>query len=343
MYMTEQRALQVNERFSCGTAKLINPTPSLFAQDLEGVRTMRGLVSVMALAACLAAPTIASAQEASADASAAAPVAAVTSAPASNDPWEGFNRGMFSVHQAIDGAVLEPVARGYRVATPRLFRSGVSNFLRNLKGPVIFANDVLQGEVNRAGTTAGRFAINTTVGIAGIFDPATSMGLERHDEDFGQTLAVWGMPSGPYLFVPVFGPSTLRDSAGQVVDNAFDPLTYADFDDVDTARAARGMISGIAQREALIDQIDSFEAQGGDLYITYRSAYEVAREAAIQNGRANVQDLPDFDDINEEPVTNTPNGGASAEAIQQQADQIQSAENSAVFTEAPVLPTSTQD
>ncbi len=295
---------------------------------------MRGLVSLVVLAACLAAPTIASAQEAP---------AYVSPAAATGDPWEGFNRGLFSVHQALDGAVLEPVARGYRVATPRLFRAGVSNFLRNLKGPVIFANDVLQGEVNRAGATAGRFAINTTLGVAGIFDPATSMGLERHDEDFGQTLAVWGVPSGPYIFVPLFGPTTLRDGAGQIVDTAFDPLTYADFDDADTARAARGVISGIAQREALIDQIDSFEAQGGDLYVTYRSAYEVSREAAIQNGRANVQDLPDFDDIDEEPVTNTPNGGAAAEAIQQQAHQIQAAENSVGFKEAVALPKSKQD
>jgi phospholipid-binding lipoprotein MlaA len=143
--------------------------------------------------------------------------------------------------------------------------------------------------------------------------------------------------------VPLFGPTTLRDGAGQIVDTAFDPLTYADFDDADTARAARGVISGIAQREALIDQIDSFEAQGGDLYVTYRSAYEVSREAAIQNGRANVQDLPDFDDIDEEPVTNTPNGGAAAEAIQQQAHQIQAAENSVGFKEAVALPKSKQD
>ncbi len=291
---------------------------------------MRGLVSVMVLAACLAAPTTASAQEASADVSAAA----------SSDPWENFNRGLFSVHQAVDGAVLEPVARGYRVATPRLFRAGVLNFLRNLKGPVIFANDVLQGEVNRAGATAGRFAINTTLGVAGIFDPATSMGLDRHDEDFGQTLAVWGVPSGPYIFVPLMGPTTLRDGAGQIVDVAFDPLTYADFDDADAARAARGIISGIAQREALIDQIDSFEAQGGDLYVTYRSAYEVAREAAIQNGRADVQDLPDFDVIDEEPVTHTHNGGAGAEAIQQQPDQIQEAGNSVALKEAVSLPKS---
>jgi hypothetical protein len=129
-----------------------------------------------------------------------------------------------------------------------------------------------------------------------------------------------------------------------VVDVAFDPLTWADFDDVDTVRAARTVIAGVSQREALIEQIDSLKAPGGDTYVAYRSAFEVAREAAIQNGRADVQDLPDFDDIDEAPVTNTPDGsGASAEANQQQADQIQGAENSVVYTEALALPTSLQD
>jgi len=285
----------------------------------------------------LAVPTLASAQE-------AAPAGDIApSASTSNDPWEGFNRNLFGVHQAIDGAVLEPVARGYRAITPRPLRTGVVNFLRNLKSPVVFANDVLQGEVGRAGNTVGRFAINTTLGIGGIFDPATSMGLERHEEDFGQTLAVWGVPTGPYLFVPLLGPTTVRDGAGRIIDTAFDPLTWADFDDVDTVRAARTVIAGIAQREALIDQIDAFEAQGGDLYVTYRSAYEVSREAAIRNGRADVQDLPDFDDIDEEPATNTPGAGASAEAIQPQMDQIQAAENSVVFTEALSVPTSLND
>ena len=295
---------------------------------------MRGLVSVLALTACLAVPTLASAQE-------AAPASEPAPAAASGDPWQGFNRNMFGVHQAVDGAVLEPVARGYRAITPRPVRTGVLNFLRNLKAPVIFANDVLQGEVSRAGNTVGRFAINTTLGIGGIFDPATSMGLERHDEDFGQTLAVWGVPSGPYLFVPLMGPTTVRDGAGQIIDGVFDPLTWADFDDVDTVRAARGVMTAIATRELLLDQIDSFEAQGGDLYVTYRSAFEVAREAAIQNGRADVQDLPDFDEIDEEPATNTP--GAGAELNQQQADQIELAENSVVFNEALSDPTSIDD
>ena len=327
---------------------------------------MRGLVSVLTIAACLAAPTVASAQDAAPEPvpaaqdtiaadpelttdETAAELALATEAAlpesdppgaSSTDPWEGFNRAMFSVHEVVDNAVLEPVARGYRAITPRPLRTGVLNFLRNLRGPVILANDVLQGEFGRAGTTVGRFAINTTIGVVGVFDPATSMGLERHDEDFGQTLAVWGVPSGPYLFVPLLGPTTIRDGAGRIVDVALDPITWSDFDGIDTFRTARTVTGAVSTREVLLDPIDSIEAQGGDLYVTYRSTFEVAREAAIQNGRADVPELPDFDDIDEIPETETPNGGGSAEANQQQAEAIQLSEDSVVFSETLAAPTS---
>src|SRR5690606_23512221 len=135
-------------------------------------------------------------------------------------------------------------------------RQGVLNFLRNLRGPVIFANDVLQGEISRAGVTAARFGLNTTIGVAGLFDPASSMGLERHDEDFGQTLAVWGVESGPYIFIPLFGPTTVRDGAGRVIDIAFDPLTWLEGDDIDTARTARTVVAGAAAREQVIELVD---------------------------------------------------------------------------------------
>lgn len=153
-------------------------------------------MAALAFAACSAAPGLARAQE------------------AVDDPWEGFNRDMYAVHDSVDRAVLEPVARGYRSVTPGPVRTGVRNFLRNLRSPVTFVNDLLQGEIERAGVTFVRFGVNTTVGMAGLLDPATSMGMERHDEDFGQTLAVWGVEPGPYIFVPVLGPTTLRDGAG---------------------------------------------------------------------------------------------------------------------------------
>jgi len=240
---------------------------------------MRAAVSGLTLMVALAAPSLAMAQE------------------AYSDPWEGFNRDLYAVHEGVDQAVLEPVARGYRAVTPRPLRQGVLNFLRNLRGPVIFANDVLQGEVRRAGTTAARFGVNTTIGIVGIFDPASSMGLERHDEDFGQTLAVWGVEPGPYVFVPLMGPTTVRDASGRLVDIVFDPFTWIEGDNIDEYRLARTITTGIAAREQVIEAVDDVRRDSVDPYVSIRTSYALLRESAILNGEADIQDLPDFEDI----------------------------------------------
>lgn len=238
---------------------------------------MRGLVSaLMVSAACLCMPAIAHAQE------------------NVSDPYEGFNRQMFAVHEAIDKAVLEPVARGYRFITPSPVRSGVSNFLHNLHSPVIFANDVLQGEPERAGVTFARFGLNTTVGVLGVFDPASHLGLERHDEDFGQTLAVWGAESGPYLWIPLFGPTTVRDGFGSVVDIALDPFTWAEYDNKGAITTTRVVVSGVSTREELLDSVDDVRRNSIDPYVTFRTTYGLLRYSAIQNGRSDVQQLPDF-------------------------------------------------
>ena len=266
---------------------------------------MRGNITLITLAAALAAPALAYAQEA--PVAEAAPVAQVEPAaqaepaiaPSEGDPWQSFNRSMFSVHESVDQAVVEPVARGYRSVTPGPVRQGVRNFLRNLRAPVIFANDVLQAEGNRGLTTVARFAVNTTIGIAGVFDPATSMGLEYHDEDFGQTLAVWGVDEGPYLFVPLMGPSNVRDTTGRIVDGMIDPLSYLDGDDATTFRATRGVLTGLSVREQLLESVDDIRRDSLDPYSTIRSSYELLRESAIQNGQSDVQDLPEFDDISE--------------------------------------------
>jgi phospholipid-binding lipoprotein MlaA len=227
-----------------------------------------------------------------------------------HDPYEGLNRDLFAAHEAIDNAVLEPVARGYRAATPRLLRTGVSNFLRNLRSPVILANDVLQAEPARAGVTVVRFGINSIVGVLGLFDPASGMGLERHDEDFGQTLAVWGIEPGPYFFIPVLGPTNLRDSAGRIVDMAFDPLNWAAFDEADEARQIRGALTGISAREALLDEVDSVGENSVDAYVTFRSSYALFRESAIRNGPRDVQELPEFEEVSEAaPSLETPPTG----------------------------------
>jgi phospholipid-binding lipoprotein MlaA len=257
---------------------------------------MRGLIPSVTLLAFAAIPSLAHAQE------------------AVSDPWEGVNRDMFAVHEAVDGAVLEPVARGYRAVTPRPVRQGVLNFLRNLRSPVILANDLLQGEVGRAGATTGRFLINSTIGLGGVLDPATGMGLERHDEDFGQTLAVWGIASGPYIFVPLMGPTNVRDAAGNIVDLAFDPLTWAQGDDIDAWRASRAAATGLAAREQVIETVDDIRANSIDPYASIRTSYSLLRESAIQNGRTNVQDLPDFDDIPASEESST-NGGSAPVAF----------------------------
>lgn len=226
---------------------------------------------------------------------------AETPAGTVNDPYEGWNRDVFAFNEAVDKAVLEPAARGYRAATPGFFRTGVRNFLSNLNSPVVFVNDVLQVEPERAGTTFSRFAINTTLGIGGLFDVAGASGLERHSEDFGQTLAVWGVDSGPFLVMPIIGPSNPRDLIGSGVDRAFDPLTWTQFEDDDTRTTitvTRGVLGVLSARESLIETFETLREQP-EPYIAYRRAFVSQREAAIRNGREDpdaYQNLPDFDD-----------------------------------------------
>lgn len=241
------------------------------------------LAGLSVVAACVLAPADAHAQD------------------SANDPLEGTNRRLFAAHEAIDNAVIEPVARGYRAITTQPMRDGVTNFLRNLRAPVVFANDVLQGEAERAGVTAARFGVNSTIGLLGVLDPAQGMGLDYHDEDFGQTLAVWGVSEGPYIFVPVIGPTNLRDGAGRIADMAFNPLTWAEFDGDDGVRTTRGVATGVSAREKLIEPIDEVRANSLDPYVTIRSTYGLLRQSAVRNGRQDVQDLPEFEAIPEMP------------------------------------------
>lgn len=302
--------------FIPGTLKLINHASLLFRVD-EGVSAMRGMLTAMGVAACFAAPSLAFAQEATPAEPSVATEAPRAQSDDSYDPWEGFNRNLFSIHESVDQAVLEPVARGYRAITPQPVRSGVRNFLRNLRAPVTFANDVLQGEFGRAGTTVARFGVNTTIGIAGMFDPAERMGLEYHEEDFGQTLAVWGVDSGPYIFVPLMGPTTVRDSAGRIIDIAFDPLTWAEFDEADDVRTGRTVLTALSARELVLDTVDDIRRDSLDPYVTIRSSYSLLRESAIQNGETNVEDLPEFESFDELPATEAPdNNGVTGDNTQ---------------------------
>ncbi|MCS6931631.1 MAG: VacJ family lipoprotein [Acetobacteraceae bacterium] len=208
---------------------------------------------------------------------------------ANNDPLEPLNRGLFFVHEGLDTLVLRPAAEAYRIFVPPPVRTGVSNVLANLRSPVILANDLLQGESARARITAERFLINTTLGLGGILDPATDMGRPRHTEDFGQTLAVWGVGEGFYLFLPGLGPSSLRDAAGFGVDMLLDPLFWITLEPGRTLRAlavTRTAATAVTQREALVETVDRVRRESLDPYATFRSGWRQQRERDIRNGRS---------------------------------------------------------
>lgn len=214
------------------------------------------------------------------------------------DPFEGVNRSIYGFNNAVDAAVLEPVAKGYRAVTNEPVRGGVSNFLTNLGQPVVFANTILQGKPGAAFDTATRFVLNTTIGIGGVFDPATHFEVPEHKEDFGQTLGTWGVSPGPYIMMPFTGPSNLRDAVGGGIDNAFAPLNYATFEGDTETRIVLGVTGAISARESLIEQIEVLREQP-EPYIALRRNYTQQRDAAIRDGRQEEDpfaNLPEFDD-----------------------------------------------
>lgn len=203
-----------------------------------------------------------------------------------NDPFEPMNRGVFWFNEKLDVLFLRPVAIGYRKAVPRGIRAGVGNFLDNLESPVILLNELLQGEWQRASDTTGRFMANTILGLGGLIDIASDAGIPKHDEDFGQTLAVWGVESGPYLVLPVLGPTNFRDGLGRAVDSVADPFGSVVQDDLDLGvTATRTGIDVIDFRADNIETIDDLRRSSLDFYATVRSAYRQQRAAAISNGR----------------------------------------------------------
>lgn len=225
--------------------------------------------------------------------------AASESGGAEGDPWEGFNRKMFSAHLFIDDNLLVPGAKAYRAVTPKPARKGLRNFLANAAMPKTLVNDLLQGKAGRAGETTGRFLINSTIGFLGFADPAAKLGVPPHTEDFGQTLAVWGVGSGPYLFLPLFGPSSIRDGFGAAVDLGFDPLFYIRTDPAAYARYSRAGATGLALREPLIEPLEDIRGKSLDYYASLRSFWLQARKREINDGVTNYEDLPDIGDYEE--------------------------------------------
>jgi phospholipid-binding lipoprotein MlaA len=215
------------------------------------------------------------------------------------DPWEEFNRVMFDIHIILDDVLLVPASRVYRTVTPAKGRKGIRAFLANARTPGVLINDILQGEFRRAGHTASRFVINSTIGFGGFADPAQRLGVPGHSEDFGQTLAVWGLPSGPFLFLPLVGPGTVRDRVGGLVNSQLDPLNYIHTRPANHARIARGGATALAVREPLIEPLDNIRHRSLDYYASFRSFYLQARRREILNGRDDFDDLPDIGEYEE--------------------------------------------
>lgn len=215
---------------------------------------------------------------------------------AQHDPFEKTNREVFDFDVRLDHAVARPIAKGYRTVMPKFAREGVHNFLTNLNSPVIFANDVLQVDGDKAGNTLGRFVINTTVGVGGLIDVASKVGIPYHDNDFGISLGKAGAQEGSYLILPFAGPAPPRDLVGTAVDVAFDPLTYINFHGSDTWAAVRFGVTVLDSRTSQLDAVETIERSSIDFYATTRNLYRQSRNAKINEGNTNAgtDDLPNL-------------------------------------------------
>ena len=210
-------------------------------------------------------------------------LAGCAAAPSREDPFEPFNRAMFSVHEVVDGNVIKPIAEGYVKYVPELIRTGVANFFGNIDDLFIGVNNVLEGNGYRAGDDFGRVLLNTTFGMGGIFDLASMMGIEKHNQDFGITFGKWGIEPGPYLFVPLFGPTTVRDGTGTLIRYYLGPITYI-VNDV----PVRNIIYGVGYTNL---RAQALEAEGVvdtaaiDRYKFIRNAYLRARRYQVYDGK----------------------------------------------------------
>lgn len=214
-----------------------------------------------------------------------------------NDPLEPFNRAVFAFNEHADKLVFGPLSDAYRFVTPQIARDIVRNVVSNLLAPITIANNLLQGNFEGAGKATGRFLTNTVLGAGGIADVAAEAGNPHAPEDFGQTMGVWGIGEGPYLFLPLLGPSNLRDLAGYLVDSAADPVrVYAAANNHDKFLYERMGADAVDKRARLGPVIDDLRANSIDYYATVRSLYRQRRNAAIggQSAGENV-DFPVFD------------------------------------------------
>ena len=223
-----------------------------------------------------------------------------------NDPLEPMNRSISRFNEGAYDYVLKPAVRGYRKVVPGVVRTGIENVVKNLRQPVYMVNALLQGDLKATGDIASRFALNSVFGVAGIFDLATKEEIPVIKRDFGQTLAVWGVKdSGPYLVLPLFGPSTLRDGVGMGVDTLIDPVDWAVYDQEKWLAYARAGLTGFLLFENKHDLLENMEKNSTDFYATARSMYQQNRQKEIMELRGEVEEVQaaydfDFPDDDEE-------------------------------------------
>lgn len=208
---------------------------------------------------------------------------------AEHDPAESVNRAIFKANVAADHAVMKPVAQAYVEHVPDGVQTGIHNVVQNLKEPAVAVNDALQGNVKQAWQSVQRLAINSTVGVVGVFDVAADWGLTPHKADFGQTLGVWGVGEGPFVELPLLGPSNARDTVGTVVDLAMNPLSYVGGAPATYASVATGSANVVDTRAQHLHDLDELERNSLDYYATLRSVYRQHRDAEISAAKQSEQ------------------------------------------------------
>jgi phospholipid-binding lipoprotein MlaA len=241
----------------------------------------------------------------------AAPAAFAASTHAPGDPWEKFNRFAYAVEGALDRVIFQPASLLFRHIAPGEIGHGVHNLIVNLSEPNAFVNDMLQGRFKRAGVPAGRFITNSTIGFLGLFDVASHLGMVHHDNEFGVTLGRYGVGPGPYMFVPLVGPTTVRDIVGAGVDALIDPIHWASYANRPEVSTARALVSGLDERVRTEDQLNTLLSAATDPYATLRSVYLQNKESEIRGDVVPIDGLPTFDD----PPAPPPAPPASAGAI----------------------------
>jgi len=270
----------------------------------------RTLLITTAAVGLIAAPAMAQAQK-------PAPAAPIANAP-NPDPWESTNRELFKVNKGLDRAVIRPTTVFYHHAVPTPARQGVHNVVTNLGEPVTFLNEMLQARPRRASKTVVRFAVNSTVGVLGVFDVTSGMGIPRSNSGFADTLNRYGVGQGPYIFIPVLGPSSGRDLTGRVVDLVTDPLTFLKYDGRVAVQTTVTVATGLDQRLALDPQLKDVERTATDPYATERSAF-LQVTAATGDSERDAKALPDFGPEPGAPQTpqTAPKAGAPAQPAPQ--------------------------